>query len=92
MNGEWQRLGTGKGLVWDWELKSASTNAPSEAERMQIEPFGPDGLSFIYPADRYRVDFKFNGKDYEEKGPNVEQGSTTSARRIDSRTEIGQQA
>lgn len=78
---KWRRVGAGKGLVGDWESESASMSSSPE---MQIQEFGANGLSFIYPAYKYRLDLKFDGTECVEHGPDVNEGSTTSGKRIDS--------
>ena len=45
-----------------------------------------DGLSFNTPAYKDTLSMKFDGKDYEEKGPNVAPGSTLSGKRVNAHT------
>jgi len=71
------------GLVGTWEATDVKIDSPAEWE---IAAFEGDGLSFIRPAGKARLDFKFDGKDYSDKGPRIAEGSTASAKRIDPRT------
>jgi hypothetical protein len=58
-------------------------NSPDE---LDVEPYEGDGLTFNTPAYKDTLSLKFDGKDYEEKGPNVAPGSMSSGKRVNSRT------
>lgn len=78
-----KRTAGSAGLIGTWEstdLKMDST-VPWE-----IAAFEGDGLSFITPSAKARLDLKFDGKDYAAKGPRVPEGATVSGKRIDART------
>ena len=45
-----------------------------------------DGLTFNTPAYQDTISMKFDGKDYEEKGPNVAPGSMSSGKRVNPHT------
>jgi len=53
---EWQRIEAGQGVIGGWKLKSGDFKMSDGAREMDIEPFGSNGLSFLYPADKYRLD------------------------------------
>jgi hypothetical protein len=72
---------TGFGGIW--EMTTRKIGSPAE---QVIQPYGGDGLSFIWPADQDTLSMKFDGKDYPETGPNVAAGSASSGRRVDQRT------
>ncbi len=71
------------GLAGTWEGTDVKIDSPAQWE---IAAYEGDGLSFIRPAGKARLDFKFDGKDYADKGPRVAEGATASAKRIDPRT------
>ena len=78
-----KRVGSGSGWAGTWESTDVKISSPDE---WHIEPYGGDGLTFNTPAYRDTLSMKFNGKDYEEKGPNVGPGSTSSGKRVDAHT------
>jgi hypothetical protein len=51
-----------------------------------IEPYNGDGLTFNTPAYKDTLSMKFDGKEYEEKGPNVALGSMSSCKRVNAHT------
>ena len=55
-------------------------------DEWQIDAYEGDGLSFNTPAYQDVLSLKFDGKDYEEKGPTVAPGSMSSGKRIDRHT------
>lgn len=78
-----KRIAGKSGLAGTWESTELKLSSPAEWE---IEAYEGDGLSFIRPANQARLDLKFDGKDYADKGPRVAEGSTASGKRIDQRT------
>jgi hypothetical protein len=78
-----KRVAGTSGLAGTWESTDATISATVPFE---IAAFEGDGLSFINPAGKRRLDLKFDGKDYPDKGPRVTEGSTASGKRIDQRT------
>jgi len=80
--GRWARVGSGSGLAGTWELQK-NEYGPFI---FVIQPYENDGLSMSVPAEKAHQEFKFDGKDYPLKGPQVIPGETTSATRIDQRT------
>jgi hypothetical protein len=78
-----KRIGGGSGLAGTWEGTDVKVGSPTEWE---IAAYEGDGLSFIFPANKERLDLKFDGKDYTPKGPRVPEGSTAAGKRIDART------
>lgn len=80
---EWKKLGSGSGWAGTWESTDLKFTSPDEYD---IEPYEGDGLSFKTPAYQDVLSLKFDGKDYEEKGPNVAPGSMSSGKRVNAHT------
>jgi hypothetical protein len=78
-----KRISGGPGIAGTWENADVKFTG---AEEWEISPFEGDGLTFNAPAYQDTLSMKFDGKDYEEKGPNVAAGSTSSGKRVDART------
>ncbi|MBV9302958.1 MAG: hypothetical protein JOY62_16015 [Acidobacteriaceae bacterium] len=78
-----KRLAGSSGLAGTWQSTEANISSPVD---WKIEKYESDGLSFVFPSNNERLDFKFDGKDYTATGPRVTPGSTSSARRVDDRT------
>jgi hypothetical protein len=79
----WKRVGSGTGWGGTWETTGVTLTSPDEWD---IEPYESDGLTFNTPAYSDKLSMKFDGKDYEETGPNVASGSTSSGKRVNART------
>lgn len=79
---ELKRTAGTSGLVGTWEATGMETKTPNV---IQIEKW-EDGYAIENPAFKGRTEFKFDGKEYAEKGPRVAEGSTVSAKRINDRT------
>jgi hypothetical protein len=77
------REGTGSGPSGKWKLQKMQS---SSIDNWVIKPYGNEGLSFVWPADKEHEDIKFDGKDYAYEGPRVTPGRTSSAKRIDNYT------
>jgi hypothetical protein len=82
-NAVWKRVGSGSGWGGTWESTDVKFTSPDEYD---IEPYEGDGLSFKTPAYQDVLSMKFDGKDYEEKGPDVAPGSTSSGKRVNAHT------
>jgi hypothetical protein len=65
-----------------WESTDLKFNSPDEFD---IEPYEGDGLTFNTPAYNDKLSMKFDGKDYEEKGPYVAPGSKSAGKRVSAR-------
>jgi hypothetical protein len=78
-----KRISGGPGIAGTWENVDVKFTGPDEWE---ISPYEGDGLTFNTPAYQDTLSMKFDGKDYEEKGPNVAPGSTSSGKRVDAHT------
>jgi len=76
----WKKVSGGSGWAGTWETTDVKFTSPEEYD---IEPYEGDGLSFNTPAQQDVLSMKFDGKDYEEKGPNVAAGSMSSGKRVD---------
>jgi hypothetical protein len=79
----WKKLSGGSGLGGTWEETDVKFTSPDE---WVIEPYGGDGLTFNTPAYQDVLSMKFDGKDYDEKGPDVAPGSASSGKRINGHT------
>ena len=79
----WKKVSGGSGWGGTWESTDFKFNSSDEYD---IEPYEGDGLSFNTPAYKDVLSMKFDGKDYEEKGPNVAPGSMSSGKRVNART------
>jgi len=80
---ELKRVGAGSGWAGTWESTEVKIASPTDWE---IAPFEGDGLTFSAPAYHDTLSMKFDGKDYEEKGPAVAAGSTSSGKRLNAHT------
>jgi hypothetical protein len=79
----WKKISGGSGWAGTWEESSLNFTSPDEWEISQYEG---DGLTFNTPAYQDVLNMKFDGKEYEEKGPNVAPGSMSSGERVNART------
>lgn len=79
----WKKVSGGVGWGGTWESSDVKFSSPDEWD---IEPYEGDGLTFNTPAYSDKLSMKFDGKDFEEKGPNVAPGSTSSGKRVNART------
>ncbi len=79
----WKKAGGGSGWGGTWEEANVKFTSPDE---WVIEPYGSDGLTFNTPAYQDVLSMKFDGKDYEEKGPDVAPGSASADKRVNPRT------
>jgi len=77
----YKRTAAGTGFAGTWE----STMPMTSAFVLQIRPYEGNGLSFIRSPHDTR-NLKFDGKDYPVEGSGVAKGSSSSARRVNSRT------
>ena len=82
-NVEMKREGSGSGWGGTWESTNVKITSPDEWE---IAAYEGDGLTFNTPAYKDTLNMKFDGKDYEEKGPDVAPGSMSSGKRVDAHT------
>ena len=79
----WKKTAGGAGWGGTWESTDVKFTSP---DQWDIEPYEGDGLSFNAPAYQDLLSMKFDGKDYEEKGPNVAPGSMSSGKRVNTHT------
>jgi hypothetical protein len=77
-----KRVGGGSGLSGTWESTDVKFTS---ADEWDIEPYDSDGLTFNTPAYQDTISMKFDGKDYEEKGPTVAPGSMSAGKRVNAR-------
>ncbi|HTT19353.1 MAG TPA: hypothetical protein VMG82_10425 [Candidatus Sulfotelmatobacter sp.] len=78
-----KKVSGGPGWGGTWESTDVKFTSPDEWE---IAAFEGAGLTFYTPAYQDTISMKFDGKDYEEKGPNVAPGSTSSGKRVNAQT------
>jgi len=78
-----KRISGGPGITGTWEDADVKFTG---ADEWEISAYEGDGLTFNTPAYQDTLSMKFDGKDYEEKGPNVAAGSTSSGKRVDAHT------
>ena len=78
-----KRVGSGSGWGGTWESTDVKFTSPDEWE---ISPYEEGGLTFNTPAYKEVLSMKFDGKDYEDKGPDVAPGSVSSGKRVDAHT------
>ena len=78
-----KRISGGPGIAGTWEDADVKFTGASEWD---VSPYEGDGLTFNNAAYKDSISIKFDGKDYEEHGPNVPAGSTSSAKRVDAHT------
>ena len=79
----WKKAGGGSGWGGTWESADVKFTSPDEWD---IEAYEGDGLTFNTPAYQDKLSMKFDGKDYEEKGPNVAPGSMSAGKRVTAHT------
>lgn len=70
----WKKVSGGAGWEGTWESTEVNFTSPDEWD---IEPYERGGLTFKTPAYREAISMKFDGKDYEDQGPNVAPGSAS---------------
>ena len=79
----WKKVSAGKGWNGTWESTDVKFTSPDEWD---IAAYEGDGLTFNTAAYDDKLSMKFDGKDYEEKGPNVAPGSMSSGKRVNAHT------
>jgi len=79
----YKRTAGTSGFPGTWESTTEQVNSTFE---IQIQPYQDAGLSFIYPATEMTKSLNFDGKEYRNSGPNIPQGYTSSAHRLNERT------
>jgi hypothetical protein len=79
----WKKVAGGSGWEGTWESTEVKFTSP---DGWDIEPYDGDGLTFNTAAYQDVLSMKFDGKDYEEKGPNVAPGSMSAGKRVNAHT------
>ena len=79
------RLAPGHSIFGEWQSVSMEEKGTGEKQELIIEAFGSDGLSFIVPHLKHRVDMNFDGKRYSDIGDGDSKGQTSSGKRISDR-------
>ena len=78
-----KKVSGGSGWAGTWESTDIKFTSPDEWE---IEPYDGEGLTFNTPSYQDTLSMKFDGKDYEEKGPTVAPGSMSAGKRVNLHT------
>jgi hypothetical protein len=78
-----KKVSGGSSWAGTWESTDVKFTSPDQWE---IAAYEGDGLTFFTPAYQDTISMKFDGKDYEEKGPNVAPGSMSSGKRVNAHT------
>jgi hypothetical protein len=78
-----KKISGGSSWAGTWESTDVKFTSPDE---WNIEPYDGDGLTFNAPAYQDVLSLKFDGKDYDEKGPTVAPDSTSAGKRVNRRT------
>jgi hypothetical protein len=81
VNYVYRRTAGTSGFAGTWESTSEQVNSLFV---LQVRSYEGEGLSFSDPEQTKNV--KFDGKDYPNQGPDMPQGSVSSARRVNERT------
>ena len=74
---------SGSGWAGTWESTDVKFTS---ADEWEISAYEGSGLTFNTPAYKEVLSMKFDGKDYEDKGPTVAPGSASSGKRVDAHT------
>jgi hypothetical protein len=77
------RVAGGPGLVGTWELQNVKLSSP---DIMEITSCEENGVTFVYPANKGKLDLKFDGKEYAEEGPRANKNMSYSGKRLDPST------
>ena len=83
VNYVYKRTAGTSGFAGTWERTTQTINFEFV---LKVQPYEGDGLSFINASVGETKNVKFDGKAYPKAGPNVEKGSTASARRVNPHT------
>jgi hypothetical protein len=78
----YKRTTPGSGFAGTWVSTSETVNS---AYVLQVRPYEGDGLSFVDTSRGETKNFKFDGQDYPNLGPNAAPGSASSIRRVNER-------
>ncbi len=77
------RVAGSKGLMGAWKSEKIKS---STSPVMEFASNGPDGIAWILPEIKARLDLKFDGKDVAPVGPTVPAGLTIAATKINARS------
>jgi hypothetical protein len=77
------RVVGGPGLAGTWELQNLKLSAP---DLMEISSCDENAVTFIYPANKGKLDLKFDGKEYAGEGPLASKNMSYSGKRLDAST------
>ncbi|HVC91350.1 MAG TPA: hypothetical protein VND66_12090 [Acidobacteriaceae bacterium] len=72
------RIAGTSGLMGTWKSEKLTSSTSREVE---FAANGPDGITWILPDIKAKLDMKFDGKDYAPVGPTVPPGLTIAANR-----------
>lgn len=78
----YKRTGPGRSLFGEWRSVAMQDKVSGPPDKLIIEPYGSDGLSFFSTGDHGRTDMKFDGNQYFEIAPDGTKGDSSSGKRI----------
>jgi hypothetical protein len=73
----WKRVIGSGGFAGDWE----STGFQMASSEVEFQPLA-GGISFVYAANKQRIDLKFDGHDYPWQGPRTDPSMMSSGKRV----------
>jgi hypothetical protein len=79
------RTAPGKSIFGEWKSVSMEEKVSGPADKLIIEPYGKDGLSFTSTSNKHRTDMNFDGKQYFDTAPDGTKGDSSSGKRISDR-------
>jgi hypothetical protein len=77
------RVVGGPGLAGTWELQNLKLSSP---DLMEISSCDENGITFVYPANKGKLDLKFDGKEYAQEGPRASKNLSFTGKRLDPRS------
>ena len=76
------RTSPGKSIFGSWKSISMKESPSSRPDKIVIQPYGNNGLTFISETDKHRTDMIFDGKQYFDVAPDGTKGDSYSGKRI----------
>ena len=77
------RIAGTKGLMGTWKSEKVKS---STSPRMEFAANGPNGIAWILPEIKAKLDLTFDGKDVAPVGPTVPAGLTVAATKVNARS------
>jgi hypothetical protein len=76
------RTSPGKSIFGTWKSTSMKESSSGKPEKLLIQAYGKNGLTFISETDKHRTDMNFDGKQYFDVAPDGTKGNSSSGKRI----------